>query len=519
MNHRLVVVALFTVIASTFPARSPAGEVVIRTAPTAWVSRLGSPVFIDVRDGTGELTLEMRGSPIHTRDRFTLTGRASETIETTLFTRSSARMEWSFGGDSNSRYVSIATTGPEGNFICVNGALYRELSAAVPSEYQVHNYPGDTLPGLWQSYAGLMAVIVIDDRDARSLSLGQREALRHWVTWSAGIVWIVGGDGSEIVREWGWQLGPSPLPNLSTMGMGTVGISAEPDTTHIIDSVYPTEDDILFDLLGGHYPSTGNGFSLTDGLGGISTVYIVVCLVVLGLVLGPVNYWLAKRWGSMLIFFALTPLAAVIGSAAIVGGTLASEGGGMGNEVSTLFWYGDDGMLLSTYGVRPGLFPPRLAFPTETLLMPEGGYNAEDLVIDRAGGLHPREGLLRPRLPAVYGTARPLKGRMRVALTDAGTVENTLGYDLEWVVVSEGKTGWARNVPAGATVTLETSRVPEDISDGVRSIPAHDRFNGYQAVVAKAAGLPYLDDGGLGMRRGLTSYYFVGLGSAGDGDD
>ncbi|MCD8141629.1 MAG: hypothetical protein LUE17_17995 [Planctomycetaceae bacterium] len=512
---RAVFLAVVVTAASALSARG--GEVIARNAPPDWNTRLGSPVFLDVLDGTGDLALTIRGVGVETRDRFALSGLPLETVESTIFSRSSVRLEWNLAGRTESKYVSVESSPDSHTFLCINGAMYRELmgEASSHSGREVLTYPGVMLPGLWQSYAGLSAVLVVDVRDARAFSRDQREALRHWLLWSAGILWVVGDDGDAVLREWGWRLDATGDRNVFSIGAGTVRLADASDAAVILATPYSREKDLLdrFVTRNFHDPER----RLTQNFRGASTLYIIVCLVVLGLVLGPVNYWVAKRLRSMLFFFVLTPLAAILGSAAIVGGTLVTEGGGVVNEKSILFGTGEDALLVNYYGVRPGVLIPQLRFPAETLLVAENYMSENALVMERTGGVVVREGLLLPRLPSVFGTARPVKNRMAVTLGDNLTVENTLGFDLHWVVATDG-VGWARDIPAGATVTLEQTRIPDDIEQELRLVPNTNRFGGRRAVIAKAAGLPYLDDGGLGPRRFSAEYYFVGLGEREDGE-
>ncbi len=506
------------VIAAVASLSAQGGDMLIQIAPPGWNTRLATPVFFHMSDATGEMSLTMRGGTIQTRDRFALSGLPSEMVEATMYARHMARLEWTFDGTRDSEYRRAHSSPQTTTYLCLDGAMYRDLADAIVAEgdKEVYAVPATVMPRAWQSYAGLSAVFVMDGKGAQSLSRDQREALRQWVLWSAGVVWIVGGDGLATVREWGWQVTASDDPDLYTMGMGTLRFADNPDASALVATRYARERDVLDRLVMGDFRETRS--RLTGNFQGISTLYIVVCLVALGLILGPVNYWLSKRLGSMLYFFALTPLAAVLGSAAILGGTVVVEGGLAVNEISVLYGYGDDSLMISAYGVRPGLLTPQLDYPSETLLVPEQYMDDDALVIDRVGGVSVREGLLRPRLTSEFGTARPLKGRMTVAMRDGRTVENTLGFDLRWVVASDGQSGWARDVPAGATVHLETSRVPEDIAKELRDLPGYDAAIASHALVARAAGLPYLDDGGLGARRLFSAYYYVGLDAKG-GDD
>jgi hypothetical protein len=271
----------------------------------------------------------------------------------------------------------------------------------------------------------------------------------------------------------------------------------------------------------------GIPMDLSEDLGGFSIWFIVASLIVLGIVLGPVNYWFVRRRGNALLFYLVTPLAAVIGSLALIGGTLLAEGGERCRQAAVLYHNGgSDAFLIDCYGVRSGLFARTLRLPEETLLIPERDWTANNPVVDIADREMRVGGLLRPRAVAEYTLARPVAGRMRVTAKwnaqGRCTVENGLGHDLLWVSASDGdgRVAWARDIPAGGDAVLEASRPPEDIEALLAKTPGVGKWSGpVPFVAAEAAGLPYPGDGGLRPDRVAARYFFVGVEAGGDGHE
>lgn len=523
-----VLVAALSVAAGEKP------EVTVAGPPPGWSTRYAAPVRLEVRDGRGELLSVMKSDHFEQRERIALSGAPSETVETTMLAPGSAKLEWHVAGNEGGTYVNSAYShraASNGTFLCVNGALYREMHTAIAASAKPYGMtaqavPAASLPSRWQSYAGLSSSLIMHEADARALSRDQREALRMWLSWLGGRLWLIGADGGELLREWGWR----PLGRIEggdsgfSMGRGVVVCRESPEPEHILEQRFADADDLLWRV--GIPGFSAVPMDLNDGLEGFSLGFIVACLAALGVLLGPGCYWFVKRRGNVLLFYLVAPLVALFGSLAIIAGTLLSEGGVRCNEFAVLYQNGNDAFMVNCYGVRPGLLEMSPSFSGEALplLQVDSGWSG-DVILETVGERIRADGLLRPRASCEYGVARPLTVRMDVTAEwdDAGcVVKNGLGYGLNWIVVNDGRgrTAWARNVPAGAERRLETSRVPEDVHDALGGVPGVEGWSRPVAMLAAdAEELPYADDGGLGAGRLRARYYYVRVGAGEDGHE
>lgn len=532
-RRRGVVPLVFIALLSALPAFAGAvPEVAVHGPPSGWATRFASPLRIEVRNGTGDLHVVTGRKDYEVRSGIALSGASSEFVEATLFRSYGTRIEWSLSGMEGSDYVNPSSAsrvnGGGGHFLCVNGAWYRELQTAIaaaryPSDWQAQVIPSAELPRKWQAYAGLSVSLVLEETDARALDREQREALRLWLTWMGGRLWLIGSDGEELLREWGWRPLGSAEGKISGLCMGTGTVfcrEASNAAGQILDAPYSFSADLLHRM--GISDAGDVPMDLSEDLGGFSIGFIVACLVVLGVVLGPVNYWFVRRRGNALLFYLVTPLVAGLGSLAIIGGTLVAEGGTRSREVAVLYHYGDgnDAFVIDRYGVRPGLFGRSLTLPEETLLIPERNWGNDAIVVDMAGREARVNGLLRPRAVSEYTLASPAAGRMRVTAkwdVFGCSAENGLGYEVQWLVASDGKGrfSWGRDIPAGGEIRLQGSRIPEDIAEKLAETPGVDKWSGPARVVtAEASGMPYIEDGGLGAGRLSARYFFVGVEAA-----
>lgn len=529
-------------LAMCFCANARAGqraEVEVRVSPLseAWVSELGYPISVEVASRrSGTLNAVMLGDSWRiVRDvQIDAASGSPVRFETPVFASGSITLTWSLAGQHGREHIGIPgyySRNSDEALVCVNAALLRELEAlperTSDSQRQVKSLPRAELPSDWQSYVGFTAMVLIDAEDLRQLTPRQTEAMSLWIKWLGGRLWIMGSGGDKAAERIG-------LPSSRTMETvadgvrraamlnGTVFLQSDADPSPPWNLGRNANANPVKNYLShSRWSSHDVGSVLLHDLGGIRTEFIIIALAALGVLLGPVNYLIARRRKNTLLLYLLTPLCALVGSAVIIGGAFLMEGvGGEYNQTAILARYGEgnDAMLFDMRGVRPGFVLPALKFSAETLALPfPGEQRSEEVTVDLTDGVALGGGWLRPRFATGYLTARPLVCRMNVGVRQDGDgykVVNQLGHNLRRVavVLPDGSLGWTEFVAAGGEERLAVERGPRryvELREQLEVLTGDDAPFRHVRLIAEAEGLPYIDDGGLGGSRHSGRYFYV----------
>lgn len=533
--------ALFFIAACPAARAGQDPEIVVRNPPTGWSSRASVPLYVDARARRGgeyQLTLRGEGRISYRITRtVTLAPNSTTRLELTLPTPdyASFRMEGQGWSTMENIYPGGGPSDSQPAMLCVNSFMLREL-AALPASRQpaggvFNSISMDELPGKWQSYSGLSAVIFIAADEAETLRPSQREALATWVRWLGGRVWIAGANAAAAAEAIG--LGgpggrgtPSGVPRRLNILNGRVYLQDSPDATEIAEALSEnTPPNPLHSYYETHsyYDSTPGGW-LVSAFGGVSSNAIIATLIALGLVLGPLNIWYIRRKGNSILFFITTPLVALVGTLSIFGASLWTEGfGGSCNRMAVLVRHGrsDEAMTFNGMAIKSGFYAPTPRFSSQALTLPFRSEGEQtDVASDFTDGVLLTGGWLKPRFASGFLVAQPVVARMGVDVVREGggyAVVNNLGYRLKSVaaVFPDGKYGLAENVPPGGRVPLRaearSSRLRDLLSLAQRLFDSRPAFAGV-SLIAACDGLPYLDDGGMGVSLREGEYYFIQAG-------
>lgn len=540
---RTTLLALLLIAAAAAPA--PAGtdvEVRVEEIPRGWVTRLAYPLRLSVANGPGgelRTAVTTRGWSI-THDA-SLPAGPRAILETTVVGQRNGSVSWSYAGLDGREGFSYANVGwqyIDGRnpvVTCVDSYLFRELESereARSAELLVLQMGRDELPRRWQSYIGMVSNLLVEPRVVATLDREQREALSRWVLWLGGSLWLVGKGADEALRALELDLPAMPPERVGSaerhrLFNGFVTTMAESDAAGIVENAAPGRRTEPFAAYYANRDFSASTDWLFESLDGVSVAFIIGSLLLLTVILGPANYLYVRRKKSMLLFYVITPVVACAGTAAIIVGSSLVEGlGARYNQCAVLVRRagGNDAMLFDLRAVRTGYSVPSLAFPADAFAVPlEEPTPGDSYAMDLTGGLALRGGWLKPRFASGYLTAVPVVSRMNVEIQSEGErhqVVNGLGFTLETVVarLPDGRFGWAAGVPPGerATLTVENGdhRLRQIQNEYERAFG--DRV-GFQNVTlaARAAGLPYLDDGGLHGRLLHGDYYYLAAGGPG----
>lgn len=548
---RAASLALAALLFCAAPGAGEAAGVAIRGVSDVWATAAGSPVYVDVPPGTGGRVavtaaigdaerFEIRRNtilPPGTAGRFELSMPSVGYPEVTC----------AAGGESVSRTLSaFATPGAEyeaaarSAFACVNGYLLREFESLgeIRKQFTFRNgyLAMDDLPGRWQSYVGVFNTMVMDAREAERLQPAQREAMALWVRWHGGRVWLGGENAASAAAAIGLDTAGKPSVDVAGvrcvfLNRGVVFLQAEPSAaaigTLLRDFVFDRERRAARDPLEAFFPggwgsaNSSLGRRLAEPLGGVSTYAIVASLVLLGLIMGPLNYWYIRRKRNSLLLFITTPIIALVGTAGIFAVSFLSEGIGGGYTQSALFVGArdaDDAMLYNALVVKPGFSAPTLRFDERSHVLPLVTAKNE-YVLDAGDGLRLTSGWLKPRFPSGFIVARPVVRRMTIRIDEEEGryyAVNDLGYRVDMVAAAlpNGGHGVAMDIAPGARRPFErdSGAALDRLRRDCGRMLGGERLFENAVMAAKSDGLPYLESGGLDATRVEGSYYFCVLG-------
>lgn len=186
------------------------------------------------------------------------------------------------------------------------------------------------------------------------------------------------------------------------------------------------------------------------GLAPVTEFRVLITLFVLAI--GPLNYWLLKRWRRMHLLVLTVPLAAALMTAALFGYAIVADGFGTtvrAHSFTTLDQRTGEAACWARISYYAGLAPgDGLTMPNDIALYPIiPAWNANrfgaDLGVSRFMRWDGNEakltaGWLRSRTPTQYLTVRARKSPHRLELAEGGgrlRATNKLGTAIEFVLV------------------------------------------------------------------------------------
>lgn len=437
-----------------------------------------------------------------------------------------------FHPKSSSRYGG---PGSQQSLYVINNFQLRELSehlsknrrGSQPTE--AITIQAESLPVLWQSYAGLRGVMLLGTGDLGKLSDRQREALAQWVRWGSGRLWLIGKDARETAAALNLPLGQArsrPASGIERHDVltGQVWLKEDADFSRWRDTDIAPLRGIVSELSAGNLATFSSGNGLLEDLGLISAWAITGILLLLGVTLGPVNYWYIHRKRSLLLFFLTTPLLALVGSLAVFGYSALSEGWSAKYKEAALL-IGESGSeagaVYHALGIYSGLTGRILQYPDNALLFPfrKGGESEQTFSADLTSGIRLTGGWVSPRTPSGILSVTPVTARMGIEISRENGryfALNTLTHTVRRLAVTleDGGSAVAANIAPGERRELQRAK------DGKERDELRGRINGYfhslafadLRILAECEGLPYLTDNGLGGDRLSGAYFYAASG-------
>lgn len=394
------------------------------------------------------------------------------------------------------------------------------------------------LPRRWQAYAGLSTPLLFAADDLRRLDGERAEALARGVQFLGLRLFVAGPDAALALKD---SLGfdadaraedreepfaDAPEPRIFKWLTGRVVLMDEYNPVDWAEALARLTR-IGQSRLAEYDGSTPSNLEwMFERVPGLSTFSVVALLALLGLVLGPLNYWLVRRKGRLLTFFVTTPLLAVAGAALIFFLSVAAEG------VSTK--YAEAAVLLQRAGtdqavmihhrvVHGGLFTPRLVYPEQTLLLPfREGNDTINVTIDDGNQQRLSGDWVAPRTPSGIIALYPVTLRLGVEVVEEDGAVHVVNQSRPIARLAlrrpDGRV-WRTDAPLASGERRRLQAAPAG-HDAVLSAlieaarrEAGDQLKGLDAarvtLAAECEGLDYLEDGRLDGVLTEGRYYLL----------
>ncbi len=231
---------------------------------------------------------------------------------------------------------------------------------------------------------------------------------------------------------------------------------------------------------------------LIPGVGLAPVTEFLVLITAFMLAIGPVNYWLLRRWRRLYLLVVTIPAAAAAVTFLLFAYAILADGLGTRvrvRSVTRIDQSRQQAVCWARLSYYSGLAPRRgLTFSQDVVVlplleMPSDEYSdpplRRELTWEEDQRL--RSGWLNSRTPTQYLTvrSRPTNRGLqlfRSPVTDKLQVKNRLGTHVDQLAVcaEDGQFYWVRDVDADETVTLQPA-APEDVRRRLRSLSADNR--------------------------------------------
>lgn len=418
-------------------------------------------------------------------------------------------------------------------------------------------------PAGWQGLLGYSGVVIIDSREVFHLPPNQKQALRLWLCYGGGTVWIYGENPAAAVKNLELPLtGRHKIRGSSKNNRGIQSyhcitglllltekeqLSPGFVTPGFIRHIIRTQESMQQPFNAGkllrynrysyQYSRYGNSSGhfrhLLRDLHSIPRTGYILALLLLIVIIGPLNYFYLKSRKKTVYFYVTTPLLAVAGIIALGAYSLLNQGLGVKYNRDALLLHQlnkNDGVLYHARGIFAGLgMSEPLKHSRETAVLPF--FSQLDLEIERhfkvdcSTSLEMEGGWVPARRQCGIFTATPVRVRMGLDIKrrpgGSAVLKNNLTHDVVQAYVrlpanetgtTEGKPKeqWymVHHVPAGGQGTLIPIKMPKNIPYGKRF------FNVYELpwkILAETSGLPYIPQDGLTGEVMRQRFFYLGV--------
>ncbi|MCP4155711.1 MAG: hypothetical protein GY757_48750 [bacterium] len=398
-------------------------------------------------------------------------------------------------------------------------------------------------PSSWQYYLGFKGIILIDTDSVSRLNHLQRRALKYWVCYGGGCLWIHGEktnlaasilelpvkqpnpDGSFDCLTGKFILSDDSLPD----SISRKKVLAFAKLTERTEQLFCMESDTRYGRNKNYLQQRFTG--MFSNLHSISRWGFILLSLLFAAIIGPVNYLLLRKKKKRVLFYITAPALALSGMIILVLYSIAADGFEVKSNEKALLLHDLDqkeGAVYHVSGIFAGIAPPGLSFPVETAAVPFYKYSHNQLArtynTDWTSSQKLYGDWVAGRRHCGLLTVTPTRIRMglKVEIKPDGTVS------LENGLTSAVKTAYAAvKVKDNKTMIYEAN----DIQPGSSAVmlPAKSRKSPYPnipnqffdqnsfkpVIMARTSGLPYIENGGMDRKVIAGTYYYAAFNAKG----
>lgn len=459
--------------------------------------------------------------------------------------------------------------------------------APAPSAISTRAKPGTTkpfrllklepreAPGDWQSYIGYAYALILHGDAVAFLSPRQKLAIKYWVYYGGGILWLHGNRAFQAFNELELSTTHScKNDHHQDAGIfyalsGTIIITENSQhfdqlaTRNKIHSfsrmmtfylpfyyfLNPSQSPYAYggDLRGRYSREESPFLDLFSGLHVIPRTGYVIVALLLTLVIGPLNYRYLKKRKKLIYFYITAPLLAITGVIALAIYSIINQGFGVTFNHKALLVHDLDlgtGVVYHARGIFAGMAPSEsLVFSRETAVLPfyTSSYRSEYFYysFNYTSAQSLSRDFVRSRQATGLFTATPTRIRLglEIKYQADGSIflENHLTSTVLQTIV---------RLPPDSTHQSQSSRwqfyqTRSAVAPGSRAIliplksrldsqfsafnpprqPFIDLENYPWTILAETDSLPYLEDGGCPGTTKKGNYIYLGIHHVDSGPD
>ncbi len=447
------------------------------------------------------------------------------------------------GGYSSYRYTIVNVGDTDGKVVvaCPSGSSsdIERVDIVDPKEFATQ----------WHSYLGMNGVVVVRADAVKKFSSASRTALRRWVVYGGGTLWVWGDDVASSLKllsllppksmvdgfENIMQPPPSSLsvatetaglsdiiPARYRKGYGNIGVLKKIHTGLFEQRSIMGDQSAFKPLLTG----ANENQSLFERLHSVPTIGYAGVTLALALMIGPVNFFVLRRKKKAAWFYVTAPVIAFAGMVVLVCVSVLGDGLGVKMNQRAVLMHEPDlnqGMVYDERGFYAGMAPGGgLHYDPDVAVTPfwhrNDDANQVSYSMDLTKDQHLTDGWLASRHYRGLYTMSPKAVRMGIHVGEVKNGRVTIRNDLPFTVqnadirVMDGQVkrvfGITEPIDPGQSITVNISEQTAHANIGEMS--RSDRALHWQ-VYAKVDGLPYLDTGGVEAQALSKEYYYVAL--------
>jgi hypothetical protein len=394
----------------------------------------------------------------------------------------------------------------------------------------------------WQSYLGLLGMVVLDINSLNDLTPSQATALSRWVMYGGGMIWLHGPDIPKQGKDTLYLPlnNPEKLHGLSFFSSitGNVILSSSLDLTKVSQSLIKTISNKsnkirqLYNInQSADYSSKltmpkdikANLTALFNDLHNIPKAGFIIISIIMAIIIGPVNLFILKRRKKQVFFYLTAPVLACIGMFFLVIISIVMEGLKVKTNEEKILLHRLDhqqGAYYHYQGIFATLAPRKgLVFPLETAIIPfrekDNDLSNMSIETDWTSAQVLSRGWLKSREKCGIFSVTPARIRMGLKIIRNNNkimLRNELTSQAETAIVriKDQETGIIRKYQTGKIDPGQTVNMTPVNHKKIFKLPLLIGDLDW-TILAELKTLPELHNKNINAQRLSEKYYYIGV--------